>query len=125
MLYANTTIYESFIWNVLSIAYFVDSKYLCSLAADITEQRKQFYFINSINFFLLQPAITSKLRIHDTCGVHNLHGMPAVLSALFSAIYATVATKETYFNSLEEIFPAMNAIDSPYALEHSGSVVGV
>ena len=54
-----------------------------------------------------QPAISSKLRIGDTCGVHNLHGMPALLSALFSAVYAAIATEDNYKSSLTTIFPAM------------------
>lgn len=54
-----------------------------------------------------QPIITSTLRIHDTCGVHNLHGMPAIISAIFSAIYATLATADTYKGSLTDIFPGM------------------
>lgn len=48
-----------------------------------------------------------KGRIADTCGVHNLHGMPAILSALFSAVFAFMATKDAYGDSLYHIFPAM------------------
>lgn len=33
--------------------------------------------------------------------------MPAVISALFSAIYAALAKKDDYKSTLEEIFPAM------------------
>lgn len=51
--------------------------------------------------------MTTKLRIHDTCGVHNLHGMPAVLSGILSGIYAAVATKDEYQDTLTSIFPAM------------------
>jgi ammonium transporter Rh len=43
----------------------------------------------------------------DTCGVHNLHGMPAVSSAIFSAIFAYFATKDAYGDSLYSIFPGM------------------
>lgn len=43
----------------------------------------------------------------DTCGVHNLHGMPAVASAIFSAIFAYFATKDAYGDSLYTIFPGM------------------
>lgn len=68
----------------------------------------------------MQPALTSKFRIHDTCGVNNLHGMPAILSALCSAIYAAMAGKEDYKDSLTSIFPAMDA-----AHNGTASVVGV
>lgn len=33
--------------------------------------------------------------------------MPAVISALFSAIYAALAKKDDYKSTLEDIFPAM------------------
>lgn len=36
--------------------------------------------------------------------------MPAVLSAIFSAIYAAAASKDTYGNQLVEIFPAMKQV---------------
>ncbi|CAD7082792.1 unnamed protein product [Hermetia illucens] len=63
--------------------------------------------VSVLGYRYLTPLITEKLRIHDTCGVHNLHGMPAIISAIFSAIYACLATKENYKGTLEHIFPAM------------------
>jgi Ammonium Transporter Family len=36
------------------------------------------------------------LRIHDTCGVHNLHGMPGLISGLGSILAAGLATNELY-----------------------------
>jgi len=52
----------------------------------------------------LTPLLTSRLGIHDTCGVHNLHGMPAVIAGLGSAIGAALATKEVYGESLASVF---------------------
>ncbi|XP_021705382.1 ammonium transporter Rh type A isoform X2 [Aedes aegypti] len=63
--------------------------------------------ISVLGYRFLTPAMLSSLRISDTCGVNNLHGMPALLSAVFSAIYASLATTETYGNTLTTIFPAM------------------
>lgn len=47
--------------------------------------------------------ILKHLRIHDTCGVHNLHGMPGVLAALFGAFMAVIATEATYDYSLYDV----------------------
>lgn len=73
----------------------------------------------------LQPAMLSSLRISDTCGVNNLHGMPALLSAVFSAIYASLATTETYGNTLTTIFPAMKQNSTLSEEDMHEMVIGV
>ena len=45
---------------------------------------------------LLQPFLDSRLGIHDTCGVHNLHGMPGIFSGIGGCVCAAVATTELY-----------------------------
>jgi len=35
-------------------------------------------------------------KIHDTCGVNNLHGMPGILGAIISAISCALASKNSY-----------------------------
>ncbi|XP_066913265.1 ammonium transporter Rh type A-like [Clytia hemisphaerica] len=47
-----------------------------------------------LGYAYVTPFLSSKLKIHDTCGVHNLHGMPAVLAAIFSAIAAPAIGEE-------------------------------
>lgn len=43
----------------------------------------------------MKPTMEKWFYIQDTCGVNNLHGMPAILSAIASAIAAGVASIET------------------------------
>nr|XP_011755172.1 ammonium transporter Rh type A isoform X2 [Macaca nemestrina] len=38
--------------------------------------------VSVIGYKFLTPLFTTKLRIHDTCGVHNLHGLPGVVGGL-------------------------------------------
>ncbi|XP_067646311.1 ammonium transporter Rh type B-B [Eurosta solidaginis] len=66
--------------------------------------------ISVLGYRYLTPRITAVTGIHDTCGVNNLHGMPALLSALASAIFASFVTKEHYKSELGQIFPAMGDV---------------
>ena len=47
-------------------------------------------------FFFLQSGIQNVLNVHDSCGVHNLHGIPGVLSALLSVLFAGIASEKEY-----------------------------
>lgn len=39
-----------------------------------------------IGYVVIQPRLQSKLKIIDTCGVHNLHGMPGLLGGLIAVL---------------------------------------
>ena len=43
-----------------------------------------------------QPYLEDRFLIHDTCGVHNLHGMPAVIGTIISIIMAAKADTALY-----------------------------
>ncbi|XP_004590487.2 ammonium transporter Rh type A [Ochotona princeps] len=38
--------------------------------------------VSVFGYKFLTPLLATKLRIHDTCGVHNLHGLPGILGGL-------------------------------------------
>jgi len=72
--------------------------------------------LSTIGYEHISPYLVTKFKITDTCGVNNLHGMPAILGGLLSVLMAGIASKEQYdqFNidgddpdksSLQEIFP--------------------
>ncbi|NXI05018.1 RHAG protein, partial [Pachycephala philippinensis] len=50
--------------------------------------------VSVLGFQFLTPVLASKLKIQDTCGVHNLHGLPGILGGIASII-VTATKKET------------------------------
>jgi ammonium transporter Rh len=56
--------------------------------------------LSTLGFSRLQAMLLTHMQLHDTCGIHNLHGMPSVLGALVSVL-------------LPALFPGMVGIGSP------------
>jgi ammonium transporter Rh len=52
--------------------------------------------LSVVGYVYISSVVEEKLKIHDTCGVHNLHGMPGVLGAVVGAIAAGSATASVY-----------------------------
>jgi ammonium transporter Rh len=49
--------------------------------------------VSSLGYAKLQPYLLEKWGLHDSCGIHNLHGMPSIIGATFS-IFGEYITKE-------------------------------
>lgn len=62
--------------------------------------------VYALSFSCLQPFLLRNLKLHDTCGVHNLHGMPGVLAGIVGAVLAGIASESQYGLSLYQQFPA-------------------
>ncbi|XP_054718233.1 ammonium transporter Rh type A-like [Uloborus diversus] len=66
--------------------------------------------ISTAGYRALTPFLSKKLRIHDTCGVNNLHGMPGVFAGLVSAVVASIANEDSYGLSLYSLYPARSPL---------------
>jgi len=53
--------------------------------------------ISSLGFLRLSAFLKEKINLHDTCGIHNLFGMPGVYGGLISAVFASLA--DSYFSN--------------------------
>ncbi|CAM9277731.1 unnamed protein product, partial [Ectocarpus fasciculatus] len=42
--------------------------------------------LSTFGFARVQEFVEHKFNIHDTCGIHNLHGMPSVLAGIISIV---------------------------------------
>eukprot|EP01119_Soliformovum_irregulare_P025616 TRINITY_DN953_c0_g1_i1.p1 TRINITY_DN953_c0_g1~~TRINITY_DN953_c0_g1_i1.p1 ORF type:complete len:819 (-),score=301.90 TRINITY_DN953_c0_g1_i1:59-2515(-) len=52
--------------------------------------------VSTFGFARLQGFIERKIGLHDTCGVHNLHGMPGIIGGISGAIASSVADQGLY-----------------------------
>ncbi|KAM9704695.1 ammonium transporter Rh type A [Menidia menidia] len=50
--------------------------------------------ISTLGFKYLSPILSSNLGIQDTCGVHNLHGMPGILGGLAGIVAVALGKKD-------------------------------
>ncbi|XP_018429387.1 PREDICTED: ammonium transporter Rh type A [Nanorana parkeri] len=50
--------------------------------------------ISTLGFKFLMPIVATKLRIQDTCGVHNLHGLPGILGGVAGVVAVALGAKE-------------------------------
>ncbi|XP_040608418.1 ammonium transporter Rh type B isoform X2 [Mesocricetus auratus] len=61
--------------------------------------------VSTLGYKFFTPVLESRFKVQDTCGVHNLHGMPGVLGALLGVVVAWLATHEVYGDGLQSVFP--------------------
>lgn len=62
--------------------------------------------ISTLGFVYVQAWLERRTGLHDTCGVHNLHGLPGIFAGVTSAIVAAFATQEVYGPRLFLIYKA-------------------
>jgi len=75
-------------------------------------------FLSVMGYVYIQPALEN-FGLDDTCGVHNLHGLPGILGAVGGAISAALAGSTVYGESIGTVFPA-RADDARTAGEQAG-----
>ncbi|XP_027758042.1 ammonium transporter Rh type A isoform X1 [Empidonax traillii] len=51
--------------------------------------------VSVLGFHFLSPLLESKLNIQDTCGVHNLHGLPGILGGIAGIIVTAITGGDT------------------------------
>ncbi|KAJ6652754.1 hypothetical protein lerEdw1_010902 [Lerista edwardsae] len=82
-------------------------------------------WVSTLGFKFLTPILSSRLKVQDTCGVHNLHGMPGVLGAFLGVLMASLATPEIYGDGLADVFPLVASGNRTAAYQSFFQLVGL
>lgn len=59
-------------------------------------QRKSVFSFDVFNVSDVKQPLLEKIKIQDTCGIHNLHAMPGVIGGIVGAITAAAASQSVY-----------------------------
>lgn len=71
--------------------------------------------VSTFGFARLTPFLEARIGLHDTCGVHNLHGMPAIIAAVSSIVLT--AYKAPLGHDMPDVFGNSNqALRQLYAM---------
>ncbi|RVE72034.1 hypothetical protein OJAV_G00057620 [Oryzias javanicus] len=52
--------------------------------------------LSTLGYIYITPFLEKRLKIQDTCGIHNLHAMPGVIGGIVGAITAAAASESVY-----------------------------
>lgn len=63
-------------------------------------------FLSSFGYAYIGPLLNEKIGLHDTCGVHNLHGMPGIIGGVVGAISSSTVSY-AYSHVLNPTFAAV------------------
>merc|ERR1719345_672076 len=49
--------------------------------------------LSTIGYNKLQAILLERFGLHDTCGIHNLHGMPSVLGGIIAVVVPALTSQ--------------------------------
>nr|XP_039262906.1 ammonium transporter Rh type A-like [Styela clava] len=81
--------------------------------------------LSVLGFRYIQPTLQRVFKLHDTCGVHNLHGLPGILGAMISSVVCAVASVEVYNDSYPVVFPHNRSPGTQGGFQIAGVVTAI
>ncbi|XP_066451491.1 ammonium transporter Rh type A [Eleutherodactylus coqui] len=74
--------------------------------------------ISTLGFKFLTPIFASKLRVQDTCGVHNLHGLPGIMGGIAGIVATALQAKPGFSPTIQGA-----ALATTFAIAIVGGVI--
>jgi ammonium transporter Rh len=76
--------------------------------------------VSVLGYKFVSPWLKRKMGLLDTCGVHNLHGMPGLIGGICAVIAARDADLTNHGMGLATIFPKRVGVGARTAAQQSG-----
>jgi ammonium transporter Rh len=85
--------------------------------------------LSLIGFEVIGPFLARTTGLHDTAGIHNLHGMTGFIGGIIGAICAGTATSDAFGDSILVLFPKLKVrtpqVQAGYQLAALAITVGI
>merc|ERR1711990_353484 len=81
--------------------------------------------LSVVGYVYISPWLERKVGLHDTCGIHNLHGMPGIMGAITSAVFMAAATPDVYGDSWQILFGDRNPATEQAPMQIAAMAAGV
>jgi len=80
--------------------------------------------LSVVGYSVIAPFLERTIGLHDTCGIHNLHGMPGVLAGVVGAIVTACATDDDYQGNANVAATFPGRFDETGEIRSAGSQAG-
>eukprot|EP00744_Colponema_vietnamica_P003548 GILI01005426.1.p1 GENE.GILI01005426.1~~GILI01005426.1.p1 ORF type:complete len:612 (-),score=228.29 GILI01005426.1:143-1978(-) len=67
--------------------------------------------VSVLGYIYLTPLLKRTLKLDDTCGIHNLHGMPGLIGSFAQVIVCAAGTKAVYGAEWDTMFKSRTAFE--------------
>ncbi|XP_076880970.1 ammonium transporter Rh type C-like [Brachyhypopomus gauderio] len=83
--------------------------------------------ISTFGYIVLTPFMEKRMKIQDTCGIHNLHAIPGVLGGVVGAVTVATASTSTYGKEgLMQIFSSPHEfVDKTMSMQAAHQAAGL
>eukprot|EP01127_Copromyxa_protea_P020306 TRINITY_DN6778_c0_g1_i1.p1 TRINITY_DN6778_c0_g1~~TRINITY_DN6778_c0_g1_i1.p1 ORF type:complete len:451 (-),score=26.14 TRINITY_DN6778_c0_g1_i1:284-1615(-) len=73
--------------------------------------------LSTLGFIYLTPFLERTVKLHDTAGIHNLHGIPGLIGSFAGVFAALHASPDKYGDYVGYVFPHMGTSNETLAWE--------
>ena len=72
--------------------------------------------VSVVGYNVIQPYLEKTIKLHDVCGIHNLHGMPSVIGGIASVLAAAHHQDQEIYGTKHKDQPWLQLLAIPFCV---------